>query len=74
MKTLILAATVMVTAAECCDPTSHSAAAVNEASVQVCTDRGGVPIVEVMYDGGGHTFRALKGCAFPCDQRLVEKP
>ena len=37
----------------------------NAASVPLCKDRGGVPIVNTVNDDGGHTFTVLVSCAFP---------
>lgn len=70
MKFTIIALVFAVSAAgtQCCDP-YHDGYAKNQSAVQLCIDKGGIPITNTHIDNGGHGFQLLTQCAFPCDQR-----
>ena len=70
----LLIVAIAVMGASCCDQGRHDALEQMEQQVGMCAARGGIPIYEMAYDNGGHSFKILKQCAFPCDQRIaVEK-
>lgn len=54
-----------------CDPQRHAALEQNSKNVQLCRDKGGIPIVAVESDADNHVFTILVRCEFPCDQRVV---
>lgn len=75
MNTLLLATVVSAAAASCCNPSQHARYDEIATATTLCETRGGVAITDLWTDDGGHVFRILKQCAFPCGQQLsVEKP
>lgn len=64
------------TAAQCCDPASHSRlteqAALDAKATVACEARGGIPMLEVVRDPEGHSFVHLKTCTLPCGELRLQ--
>lgn len=52
---------LLCVSAECCDK-KHGAYEENAKSVEICKARGGVPVVDIVEDEGGHRFIVLVRC------------
>ncbi len=70
----LLTIAVAAIGADCCDARRHALMQENEKSVDLCRERGGIPILETLTtescDDGGHCFKTLKRCDFPGQLRL----
>ena len=74
MKLALTTLLIAQVAVDCCDKKHHVEYEELEKSYARCEARTGIPIVETVEDEGGHVFRILKNCIFPCtDQIKVEK-
>lgn len=66
----VMACAVMLMAAECCDARHGALEEKQKADakdIQLCRDRGGIPITESVEESGGgiHSFTVLKRCEWP---------
>lgn len=67
-KGLLGLAIVLSVAADCCDPAHPRKVEENKEQtrlIKLCEERGGIPIVDTIYDEGGHMFKKLSRCDFP---------
>lgn len=60
-------------AADCCDPNHDNYTEQQKEQrkdIDICRDRGGIPITDTKIDDGGHGFTKLARCDFPGQIKL----